>query len=350
MSVNENEIPSWMNPEYTLERFIRGKSNELVLMACQGIILNSGKANPLYIYGESGTGKTHLLHAVSRALLNKNKSLKIKYCTVADFQEDFLRHLSDKKTLEFKAEYKSYDVLIVEDLQFFKSSAESTQEEFFYVFNSYYESGKQILLSSDRPASELDINPRLASRFVSGLHVKIDIPDRILRKNFLEKKSESMGLALKETTVDYLTGKLSGSIRELESALNKLYFLNLRGININNDKELSLRLNDLIPAEEAASIDLDLIARSVCEKYSISREDLLGYSRRAEFTTPRHVAMYIAVHYSGLNKSSIARYFKRSDHSTVINAEKKIGRLMESNTGFQTQLQTMLNEMRKSRG
>ena len=347
---NPVELPPWCNPAYSLEKFIRSKSNELALMACQGVVLNSGRTNPLYIYGDSGTGKTHLLQAVSRSLLNKNPSIQILYFTGQDFQESFLQHLKEKKTLEFKQKSRSYDVLIVEDLQFFRSSSESTQEEFYHIFNSYYESGKQILLSSDRPASELSMSPRLVSRFISGLHVKIDPPDRILKKLFLERRSGEMDLSLKPNLIDYLTGKLGSSIRELESALNKIYFLNLRGFPINNEKELTAKLNDLIPSSETSSLEMDDIASAICNRYAVSLEDLLGNSRRSEFTMPRHIAMYLAVHYSGLNKSSIARFFRRSDHSTVINAEKKIGRLVDTNSGFHSQIQQILLDIRKIRG
>jgi chromosomal replication initiator protein len=340
----------WLNPSYTFDKFIRSKSNELVLMACHNFILSSGRVNPLFIYGPHGTGKTHLVHAIAKSLINKKPDIRIGYLTVEDFKKEFTASVFSNNNLNFKKKYCNYNTLIIEDIQNLKSTAEQTQEEFFYIFNAYYESGKQILITSACPAPELNITSRLMSRFLSGLHVGLSSPDAELKKKYIAARTEEFHIKLSDDIIDYLTANITGSVRETESALNKLYFLNMRGFEINNIQEVARQLNDLVAVHEYAHpMDMDLIVNEISELYNVSKDELLSSSRKTEYTLPRHIAMYIAITFSGMNKSAVARYFKRSDHSTVINAEKKIKKLLQNDAGLASQIESIRMNIRKRR-
>ncbi len=340
----------WLNPHFSFDKFLRGRSNELALMACHNFILNAGRVNPLFIYGPAGTGKTHLVHSIARTLINKNPQIRIGYLTIEDFKKEFTAAMYSNSNLNFKHKYSNYNVLIIEDIQNLKSTAELTQEEFFYIFNSYYESGKQILITSDCPAPELHITSRLMSRFLSGLHVGLTSPDPELKSRYLKIRSENLGFSVSPEVNDYLVTNIVGSIRELESAVNKLFFLRMRGFNIENLNEVSNHLTDLVPvSDHSHPMDLDIILNEISDLYNVSRDDLLSSSRKTEFTFPRHLAMYIAITYSGMNKSTVARYFKRSDHSTVINAEKKIKKMIQNDPGIAAQIETVRQGIKKRR-
>ena len=337
----------WLNPAYSFATFIKSKSNELAFMAAESVAIKPGTANPLFIYGESGLGKTHLTHAIARETLERNPEASIYYTTIEDFKNEFLSYLKNKRNIEFKNKYKSFDCLFIEDIHSLRSAAEATQEEFYYIFNHYFESGKQVIITSEIPPSRLLISSRLMSRLIAGLQVRIEATDEELRQKFTKKKLKEIGLTLNSSVENYLTSRVTGNIRELESATNKLFFLNSQGVDINDLSLVGSHLAELIPMAQTGPYPLERIMLVVCERYSISKDQILGASRKAEFTLPRHIAMYLGVKYSNLNKSAIARFFRKNDHTTVINAERNIQKRQQNDPGFTMILDSIMEEVRK---
>ncbi len=340
----------WLNPHFRFRTFLRGKSNELALQAAKQTALLPGKTTPLFLFGDPGLGKTHLAQSILHALLEKNPRLNPGYFSISDFKDEFLAALSSRKTLEFKNRYRDFDMIVVEDIQYLRSTAELTQEEFFHIFNYYYEKGKQIIITSDRPALHLHLTSRLMSRVMSGLPVFLAPTDRELRMRFLKKRAEEMELPLSEGLLEALAQRITGSIRELESALNKLFFLSQQGRSILGVETLDEHFQEFLPAQDSSTLEIERILEATCKHYNISREEILSNSRKAEYTLPRHIAMYLAIQHSRLNKSSIARFFRRSDHTTVINAERKIRRYLEKDASFASLMETIVDEARRIRG
>lgn len=338
---------TWLNPRYGFDRFIRGNSNQMAFMACEAVATQPGRTSPLYLYGESGMGKTHLVQALAAELLRRDPGLRICYTLFEDLRDEFIQSLNNRKTLEFKESYRTFDVLIIEDIQYLRPTSDTLQEEFFHIFNHYYESGKQIVLSSERPVSELLVSSRLMSRLLSGLQVRINPSDPAMREQVVEARAEDLGIRISDEVKQFLCSRVTTSIRELESALNKLYFLEQKGIAIDSLKSVQEHLTDLIPADQNLFVPLDTIVEVICRRYNITRDQILSSSRKAEFTLPRHIAMYLGIQYSNLNKSAIARYFRKSDHTTVINAERNIQKRIQKEMGFAPLLEDVVSEMRK---
>lgn len=337
------------NPSFVFDRFVSGRSNELAMVACETIAGTPGKTNPLYIYGDVGLGKTHLLQATAQAIQAERADFRICYLSVEDFKNEFIKAFREKRLLEFKNQFQNYDALFIDDIDTLRSTQQSTQEEFFHVFNSFYENGLQTVITSDRPAQDLMISSRLMSRFITGLQVQLQAPDPDLRKAFLKFRAKELDLELSPRVLDFLSSRITGNVRVLESALNKLYFLSQRGIDIADLSRISSELDDLLPRQETDHIPLERILEAVCARFSVSRENILSTSRKSEFTRPRHIGMYLGVKYSGLNKSAIARYFHKNDHTTVINAEKNVKNRLKQDPGFALELELMVNELRKER-
>ncbi len=342
-----SERPNWLNPRYSFDRFIRGNSNQMAFMACEAVAAQPGRTSPLYLYGESGMGKTHLVQALAAELLRRNPGLRICYTLFEDLRDEFIQSLNNRKTLEFKESYRAYDVLIIEDIQYLRPTSETLQEEFFHIFNHYYESGKQIVLSSERPVSELMVSSRLMSRLLSGLQVRINPSDLAMREQVVDARGADMGISVSTEVKQFLCSRVTTSVRELESALNKLFFLEQKGIAIDSLKTVQEHLTDLVPADQNLFVPLDTIVEVICRRYNITRDQILSSSRKAEFTLPRHIAMYLGIQYSNLNKSAIARYFRKSDHTTVINAERNIQKRIQKEMGFAPLLEDVVTEMRK---
>jgi len=339
--------PGWLNPRFTFERFHRDRSNQMAVLACESVALQPGRSNPFFLQGEPGSGKTHLIHALAADMLGRQPDLNIHCTSFEDLRDEFLTALRNDRNLEFKERYRHYDVLIIEDVQYIRSAGQTVQEEFFHIFNRYYEGGRQLVLSSERPASELLAPSRLLSRLLSGLQVRIGYPETETRRSILLARSTDNGFELAPEMLDFLSARVHGGVRELESAVNKLYFLHQRGLEIDQPQKVQEHLADLAPAGMQLHFPLDLIVEIVCRRYNITREQILSSSRKAEYTLPRHISMYLAIQYSKLNKSAVARYFRKSDHTTVINAERNIQKRIQKELGFQQVLDEIVTDLRK---
>lgn len=322
------------NINLTFENFIRSKSNELALDAAMSVCDTLGKATPLFIYGECGLGKTHLLHAIANSVAKKKHSKKILLITLPDIMQ-----LKATPT-----QLRNTELLLVEDLHALKNTSESLQEEFYRIFNSFYDFSKQIVITADSPAANIAASSRLLSRFLSGLHVKVQKPDDDLVRAFLEQRAGENQLPL---LLEMIQGKSISNLRELDSVIHKAEFLSNYGKE--GMEALGQYLLDLFPSSATGPVSVDAIVAYVCEKFNTTKEEILSDTRKAEITFPRHLAMSLGIELSGLNKSAIARYFKRNDHTTVLNAEKKIRQRLKRDISFQRQYSRFKDDLLKGR-
>lgn len=323
--VRSTELPpnvqSNLNPRYTFENFIKGDSNQLARAAALAVANNPGGTsfNPLVLYGRTGLGKTHLMHALGNLALELGKSKRVVYVSSEKFTVEFVEAIQADKVHQFSLFYRSVDLLIVDDIQFF-SGKEKTQDNFFHTFNTLYQLGKQIILSSDVPPKELKgLDERLISRFQSGLTADIQPPDLETRIAILQKKSEENGLEMPQDVVEFIAANVTNNIRELEGCLISILArasLENREINIDLARDvLKVVANDL-----KSPISIEQIQKIVCDFFDLPEDLLRAKTRKQEIVTARQVAMYLAKELTGSSLKTIGLHFGGRDHSTVIHA------------------------------
>ncbi len=320
-----------LNAAYTFDSFVIGSSNRFAHAASLAVAEKPAEAyNPLFIYGGVGLGKTHLLQAIGHFVSIKKPDMTVRYLTVEMFTNDFINSLRDKNIEGFKRAYRENDVLLIDDVQFLENK-EQTQEEFFHTFNTLYEAGKQIALSSDRPPREIaTLEERLSSRFESGLIVDIQPPDLETRLAILGKKVEEDNIRIDDAEVlTFIATNFPSNIRELEGALIKVAALaSLTG------SEISLplardALKDLLPIQADVRISIDTIQNEVCRCFGISMADIKGSKQNQSIVFPRQVAMYLCRELTDSSLSRIGESFGGRDHTTVIHAITKISNLIK---------------------
>jgi chromosomal replication initiator protein len=322
-----------MNPKYTFDSFVIGSSNRFAHAAALAVAEAPAQAyNPLFIYGSTGLGKTHLLQAIAQYTSEHTGSLTARYVTSETFMNDFINSLRDKRIEGFKHRYRNYDVLLIDDVQFFEHK-ERIQEEFFHTFNSLYESGSQIVISSDRPPKEIStLEERLRSRFEWGLITDIQPPDLETRIAILRKKVKTDGIELDADNNEVLTfiaSRISTNIRELEGALTRVVaYSSLTGGEMTTELAQYV-LKDLFPQGEPAQVSIKGIQETVSERFSLSLEELCGDKRSQNIVYPRQVAMYLSRELTDSSLPKIGREFGGRDHTTVIHATSKIARLIK---------------------
>jgi chromosomal replication initiator protein len=312
-----------LNERYIFDNFIVGSSNELAYAACQAIVSQPGnKYNPLFLYGGSGIGKTHLIQAVGNAVLAKNPDARVVYVSTEQFVQEFVDALRYKKNTDFAGFYRGADVLIVDDVQFL-AGKEKIQEEFFHTFNALHQANKQIIISSDKPPREIPtLEERLRSRFVWGMSIDMQNPDFETRCAIIQMKSQNHGVTLPQPVVEYLSNLVQTNIRELEGALNQLLaFCEMREL------EPSLAVTTSLLGS-VKSRPKHISARQIIERtakhYQIGMEDIMGPKRDKDIVVPRQVAMYILRSELHLSFPKIARELGRKDHTTAIHSVEKI--------------------------
>lgn len=312
-----------LNERYTFDNFVVGSGNELAHAACQAIAANPGtKYNPLFLYGGSGIGKTHLIQAVGNAVLAGRPDARVVYVSTEQFVQEFVDALRYKKNTDFADFYRGADVLIVDDVQFL-AGKEKIQEEFFHTFNALHQANKQIIISSDKPPREIPtLEERLRSRFVWGMSIDMQTPDFETRCAILQIKAELHHVQLPPDVVDYLATNISTNIRELEGALNQLLaFCEMRAL----DPNLAIATG-LLGASQTRPKHLS--ARQIIERcarhYQVSVEDIVGPKRDKDIVVPRQVAMYMLRSELHLSFPKIARELGRKDHTTAIHSVEKI--------------------------
>ncbi|MDR1438409.1 MAG: chromosomal replication initiator protein DnaA [Puniceicoccales bacterium] len=314
-----------INPAYTFDNFVIGSGNQLAQATCVAVANNPGQSyNPLFLYGATGLGKTHLLQAVAHEAWKKRSRLKIVYTSTEKFTNEFIKSVQENRVAKFRESYRKVDMLLIDDVHFL-TGKERIQEEFFYTFNELFESQRQICLCSDRPASEIArLESRLVSRFQWGFIADIQAPDLETRIAILQQKASAMHLELPEEVIHLLAKSVSTNIRRLEGALNRIAgytALKNRPIGSGEAREL---LQDIFMDETRCTIRIDQIQRHVAEYYHITLADLLGKKRPANIVFPRQVAMYLSRLLTAHSLQRIGSEFGGRDHATVIHACKSV--------------------------
>ncbi len=343
---------SQLNPRYIFETFVIGASNRFAHAAAVAVAEAPAKAyNPLFIYGESGLGKTHLLHAIGAYAKELYGGLRVRYVSSEEFTNDFINSIRDDKSSVFQRRYRDLDVLLVDDIQFLENK-ERTQEEFFHTFNTLYNANKQIVISSDRPPKQLTtLEDRLRSRFEWGLITDIQPPELETRIAILRKKAAQDKLNAPDDVLEYIASKISTNIRELEGALIRVTAfasLNRQGVDLGLAE---IVLKDLIPAEGGPEITGSAIMAQTAAYFSLSVDDLCGTSRSRVLVNARQIAMYLCRELTDLSLPKIGQAFGGRDHTTVMHADRKIRQLMAERRSIFNQVTELTNRIKQeSRG
>ena len=330
VTVND-EMSSTLNPKYTFDSFVIGNSNRFAHAASLAVAESPAKAyNPLFIYGGVGLGKTHLMHAIGHYILQNNPNAKVVYVSSEKFTNELINAIKDDKNEEFRTKYRSVDVLLIDDIQFI-AGKERIQEEFFHTFNALHESGKQIVISSDRPPKDINfLEDRLKSRFEWGLIADISNPDYETRLAILRKKAQLDNIIIDDDILSNIATKIDSNIRELEGTLNKL-IAKASLINSPITMEMAEKaINDVVTQKEKV-LSIELIQETISKYFNITVNDLKGIKRSADVTFPRQIAMYLCRSVAGQPLTVIGAKFGKRDHTTVLHACNKIENEVKEN-------------------
>ncbi len=332
----KNNFRSNLDPNYVFENFVEGKSNQLARAAGERVASNPGDkmSNPLFLYGGTGLGKTHLLHAIGNQIMQSKENARVIYLHAERFMHSYIKALKDKKMPDFKEFYRNLDALLIDDIQFF-ANKETTQEEFFHTFNALLENNRQIILVSDRYPKEIEnIEDRLKSRFGWGLSVPIEPPDLETRVAILLKKAEERNFNLPIEVATFMGQKLRTNVRELEGALNRVQAnAEFTGKSVTIDFVRDA-LRDLLALQDKL-VTIENIQKIVAEYYRIKVSDLKSKSRKRTVTRPRQLAMALAKELTNRSLPEIGKEFDGRDHTTVLHACKKIAELREEDPNVQ---------------
>jgi len=338
------EKKSGLNPMFTFNHFIVGPSNQYAHAGCWAVAQTPGRAyNPLFIYGATGLGKTHLMHAIGHHVVSQNKSCQVAYVSTERFVNEFIDAIQNKKFVPFRKKYRSCDILLVDDIHFL-GRGDQMQEEFFHTFNTLFESQKQIILSSDRPASEIsNLEHRLVSRFEWGLTVQLQQPDEETRLAILRKKQLNSQVPIDDAVLQYLAHHVKTNIRRLEGAWAKVWFsskLKNRSLTI---EEVEEELRDILIEESKQALTTEEIQRRVALYYDIRLADMTTKRRTANIAFPRQVAMYLCRTMTRGSLNEIGEAFGGRDHGTVLHACRLIDLKLKSDQG----LKQVINQLTK---
>lgn len=341
-----HDYDNYLNPRYNFENFIKGEGNQLARAAAYAVSENPGKTtfNPLFMYGGVGLGKTHLMHAVGNKILQNFPNKKTIYLSSDIFTVQFVEAIQNNKINEFSALYKSMDVLIIDDIQFLIGK-EKTQDLFFHIFNTLHQSGKQVILSSDKPPKDLKgLNERLISRFQWGLTADIQPPDFETRIAILKNKSKSYGIDLSNEIIEFIAHNITSNIRELEGCLIKL----LANASLNSkeiDFELTKRTVKEIATGRQVDISIDFITKVVCDYFKVEENKVREKNRKKEVVIARQVAMYLSKKMTRSSLKTIGLHFGGRDHSTVIHAYNNVERIMGDDFQIRESVDSIRNKI-----
>ncbi|MEM7738799.1 MAG: chromosomal replication initiator protein DnaA [Deinococcota bacterium] len=330
-----------LNPKYVFTNFVVGTNNNLAHAAALAIGEAPGRAyNPLFIYGDSGLGKTHLMHAVGHAVSERFPNLLIDYVTTETFTNDLINAIREDKMMAFRDRYRSVDLLLIDDVQFI-AGKERTQEEFFHTFNALYESNKQIILSSDRPPKDIPtLENRLRSRFEWGLITDIQAPEFETRLAILRMNAEYRGVEIPPDVIEYIAMQVTSNIRELEGALVRLIiYASMNQVSITRQTAAKALSDVFAPSD--LELSMDDILRATARHFEVDTADLLGKGRRQELVVPRQVAMYLIRDLTEHSFPEIGQFFSGRDHSTVMYAVQKVGEQLDKNIDLLASLRSI---------
>jgi chromosomal replication initiator protein len=338
--ISDRAFQTFLNPRYTFDNFIKGDSNQLARAAASAVANNPGGTsfNPLVIYGGTGLGKTHLIQAIGNYAIANRKATRVIYVSSEKFTVEFVDAIQSDRTTDFINFYRSMDVLIVDDIQFF-AGKEKTQDSFFHTFNELHQIGKQIVLSSDRPPKELKgLDDRLLSRFQWGLTADIQPPDLETRIAILRKKSETDGIDLPQDVIECIATNVTSNIRELEGCLISLLAkASLEGREIGVD--LARDVVRMVVGDVRSPITIETIQRTVCDYFNIPEDLIRAKTRKQEIVNARQIAMYLAKELTNSSLKTIGLHFGGRDHSTVIHAYQSVEDQMRIDSKYQAHVQ-----------
>ena len=340
-------LKTQINDDYTFDNYIVGSSNRFVYNACYAVATNPFTAwNPLFVYGPSGLGKTHLLYAITNELLTRNPDLKIIYVKGEEFTNQLIESLRTKNgPVIFRNKYRTIDVLLVDDIQFI-AGKESVQEEFFHTFNALYEEHKQIILASDKPPREIQtLQDRLQNRFEMGLMADIQPPDYELRAAIIKSKAESYNMDIPNDVVTLLAENLSRNIRQIEGSLKKIAATSaLYGIPITYDMTKKA-IADMMNLDVSPQVITDRIFKTVAKKLNVDENEIKSKSKRKEITSARHIVIFLIRKYTPYSLKQIGALFGR-DHSTIMNSIDVVETKMKSEPLFEREIEEIENEIK----
>nr|WP_256977733.1 MULTISPECIES: chromosomal replication initiator protein DnaA [Microbacterium] len=335
-----------LNPKYTFDNFVIGQSNRFAHAAAVAVAEAPAKAyNPLFIYGDSGLGKTHLLHAIGDYALNLYTGIRVRYVSSEEFTNDFINSIANNRGSAFQARYREVDILLIDDIQFLQGRAE-TQEAFFHTFNTLHDHDKQVVITSDVPPRHLTgFEDRMRSRFEWGLITDVQAPDLETRIAILRKKAQSERLLVPDDVLEYIATKVSSNIRELEGALIRVSaFASLNRSNLDISLAQTV-LRDIVDQDDANVISPTDIITATAQYFRLSVDDLYGSSRSQAVATARQIAMYLCRERTSLSLPKIGQLFGNRDHTTVMYAYKKISELMKERRSIYNQVSEITSQL-----
>jgi len=334
---------STLNPKYTFESFVVGNNNRFAHAAALAVAeAPASSYNPLFIYGGVGLGKTHLMHAIGNEILRRNRNSNILYVTSEKFTNQLINAIKDNKNDQFRNTYRNIDVLLIDDIQFI-AGKERIQEEFFHTFNALHESGKQIILSSDRPPKDIQLlEDRLKSRFEWGLIADISNPDYETRLAILRKKAQMDNIIIDDEILANIANRIDSNIRELEGTLNKL----IAKASLTNSPitmEMAERaINDIVAQQEKV-ISAEFVQETVAKYFNINAKDLKGSKRSNDIAFPRQIAMFLCRNVAQMSLPQIGKDFGKRDHTTVMHACNKIEKEIKENSNTKLIVESVKN-------
>lgn len=336
---------SALNPKYTFDNFIVGDGNKMARAAAMAVAASPGvEYNPLFLYGGVGLGKTHLMQAIGHEILANNPNAKVKYVTSEQFTNDFVEAIRNHSTPQFHEEYRTVDLLLVDDIQFIGGNKQSTQEEFFHTFNALYNNNKHIVLTSDRDASQIpELENRLVSRFKQGLSTDITPPDLETRIAILRNKAEINHIDVSNETMTYIAGQIDSNVRELEGALTSV---NAYAKMMNEPLTLDVAAKALRNYKNESSKNVTTIPRIqqvVADYFDITVEDLTGKTRKRSIVVPRQIAMYLAREITKDSLPTIGKEFGGKDHTTVMHAVERVDTLLKESPDTRSDISSIKN-------
>lgn len=335
-----DEVRSWtLNPRYTFDDFVVGNSNRFAHAAAQAVAASPARAyNPLFLYGGVGLGKTHLMHAIGHRALLDNPAANVVYVTCEKFTNEYIIAVQNNKTPEFRNKYRLVDILLIDDIQFLEGK-EGTQEEFFHTFNALHESGRQLVIASDRPPKEIQtLESRLRSRFEWGLLTDIQSPDLETREAILRKKAQSEQIPVPDEVTSFIAKVIPSNIRELEGALIRVVaYASLTKSEINVELAGEV-LKNALAQTPAARITIIKIKETVAAAHGLTVKEMDNGRRDQRLAQPRQIAMFIATELTNFSLPHIAREFGKKDHTTVMYARNKIKDLMQNDEAYRNRI------------
>ncbi len=344
--VTSNPVTS-LNPKYTFETFVVGNSNRFAHAASLAVAEAPAKAyNPLFIYGDVGLGKTHLMQAIGHYILRHSPQSNVVYVSSETFTNELINAIRDDKTTDFRNKYRTIDILLVDDIQFV-AGKERTQEEFFHTFNALHEANKQIILSSDRPPKEIPtLEDRLRSRFEWGLITDIQKPDYETRMAILRKKANLENLQVPDEVIAYIANHIQSNIRELEGALIRVVAYSSLTNKMITEELARDALKDILPSTKEREVTTRMIQETVTDYYSLKIKDMTSKTRTQTVAFPRQIAMYLCRELTNASLPQIGEEFGGRDHTTVIHACNKISEKIEQDSSFKNTVEKLIEKIK----